>query len=81
MGDARIEGPVLVVGAGLLGTSIGLALTRLDIPVWLRDISSEHLRTALGLGAGQLAPDIAPPPSSSSSRCPPTSSERRSAGR
>ncbi len=62
MTDARIEGPVLVVGAGLLGTSIGLTLTRLGIPVWFRDTSTEHLRTALGLGAGQLAPDIAPPP-------------------
>ncbi|HET7194109.1 MAG TPA: prephenate dehydrogenase, partial [Nocardioides sp.] len=42
--------------------SVGLALTKLGIPVWLRDTSSEHLRTALGLGAGQIAPDIAPPP-------------------
>jgi prephenate dehydrogenase len=53
---------VLVVGAGLLGTSLGLTLTKLGVPVWLRDTSSEHLRTALGLGAGQIAPDIAPPP-------------------
>jgi prephenate dehydrogenase len=51
-----------VVGAGLLGTSLGLTLTKLGVPVWLRDTSSEHLRTALGLGAGQIAPDIAPPP-------------------
>ena len=27
---ARTEGPVRIVGAGLLGTSIGLALTKLD---------------------------------------------------
>ena len=57
-----LEGPVLVVGAGLLGTSIGLALRRQGVDVWFRDVSTENLRTALGLGAGQLSPDIAPPP-------------------
>ena len=57
-----LEGPVLVVGAGLLGTSIGLALRRRGVAVWFRDMSTENLRTALGLGAGQLSPDIAPPP-------------------
>jgi prephenate dehydrogenase len=63
MADAgALRGPVLIVGAGLLGTSLGLALRRQGIPVWLRDVSPENLRAALGLGAGQLAPDIAPPP-------------------
>ena len=57
-----LEGPVLVVGAGLLGTSIGLALRRRGVAVWFRDVSTENLRTALGLGAGQLSQDIAPPP-------------------
>ena len=57
-----LEGPVLIVGAGLLGTSIGLALRRRGVAVWFRDVSTENLRTALGLGAGQLSPDIAPPP-------------------
>ena len=32
-----LEGPVLVVGAGLLGTSIGLALRRRGVAVWFRD--------------------------------------------
>lgn len=45
-------GPVLVVGAGLLGTSVGLALSRAGEEVWLDDIASEHVRTASGLGAG-----------------------------
>jgi len=47
--------PVLVVGAGLLGTSIGLALRRHDVDVALRDVSAENLRIASGLGAANLA--------------------------
>jgi len=45
-------GPVHVVGAGLLGTSIGLALSRAGVEVWLSDLNNEHVRTASGLGAG-----------------------------
>jgi prephenate dehydrogenase len=52
----RPEGPVLVVGAGLLGTSIGLALRRAGVDVALRDVSEENLRIASGLGASN-APD------------------------
>ena len=44
--------PVLIVGTGLLGTSLGLALRRRDVDVRLTDRSPEHLRTATGLGAG-----------------------------
>lgn len=51
-----LQGPVHVIGAGLLGTSIGLALRRAGIPVWLSDHNSEHVRTAVGLGAGEPAP-------------------------
>ena len=58
----ELKGPVLIVGSGLLGTSLGLNLSRLGLQVWLRDASSENLRTAMRLGAGQVAPDIAPPP-------------------
>lgn len=50
-----VAGPVLVVGAGLLGTSIGLALRRSGVEVLLRDVSEENLRTASGLGAGTVA--------------------------
>lgn len=46
-------GPVEVVGCGLLGTSIGLACRRRGIEVLLSDTSSEHVRTASGLGAGR----------------------------
>ena len=48
----RLAGPVGIVGAGLLGTSIGLALRRHGTDVVISDVSSENLRTASGLGAG-----------------------------
>jgi len=52
-----LTGPVHVVGAGLLGTSVGLAATRAGLEVWLSDANHEHVRTASGLGAGRPAPD------------------------
>ncbi|MGB8019672.1 MAG: prephenate dehydrogenase [Candidatus Nanopelagicales bacterium] len=48
--------PVLVVGTGLIGTSIALALRRLDVEMWLADRDPEALRIALQRGAGQGAP-------------------------
>ncbi|MEP7089316.1 MAG: prephenate dehydrogenase [Nocardioidaceae bacterium] len=57
----RLEGPVLVVGAGLLGTSIALALRRGGVDVALADISEDNLRIAVGLGAANRAvEDIRP---------------------
>ena len=50
-------GPIHVVGAGLLGTSVGLAAQRAGLEVWLTDANHEHVRTASGLGAGKPAPD------------------------
>lgn len=50
---SELIGPVHVVGAGLLGTSIGLACRRAGLDVLLSDVSAEHLRTASGLGAGR----------------------------
>ena len=52
-----LVGPVHVVGAGLLGTSVGLAARRAGLEVWLSDRSPEHVRTAVGLGAGDPAPE------------------------
>lgn len=49
--------PVLIVGAGLLGTSIGLALRAAHLDVVLRDVNPENLRTASGLGAGEAWTD------------------------
>ena len=50
-------GPIHVVGAGLLGTSVGLAAQRAGLEVWLTDANHEHVRTASGLGAGRPAPE------------------------
>lgn len=50
-----LPGPVLVVGAGLLGTSIGLALRAHGVDVALRDVDPEHVRVATGLGAANLS--------------------------
>ena len=50
-----LTGPVEIVGAGLLGTSVGLACRRVGLEVVLRDVSAEHVRTASGLGAGRAA--------------------------
>ncbi|WP_262852462.1 prephenate dehydrogenase [Mumia quercus] len=49
-----LEGPVLVVGCGLVGTSVALALTRAGVRVHLRDAQPEHARTAQMLGAGTI---------------------------
>ncbi|HSU02513.1 MAG TPA: prephenate dehydrogenase [Nocardioides sp.] len=50
-----LTGPVEVVGAGLIGTSIALVCRRLGLDVVLRDTSEENVRTASGLGAGRPA--------------------------
>ena len=56
-GAPTLAGPVLVVGAGLLGTSICLALRRDRVEVWLRDINPQNLAIAAGVGAGVEADD------------------------
>jgi prephenate dehydrogenase len=50
-----LTGPVLVVGTGLLGTSIGLACRRAGLEVLLADSAAENVRTASGMGAGRVA--------------------------
>lgn len=58
---ARTSGTVRVVGAGLLGASIGHALRALDVDVVLDDTSPAQLRLAIDYGAGRAAgPDDAP---------------------
>lgn len=49
---ARTKSSIKVVGAGLLGSSIGLGLGALGIKVWLADISGSTLDLAIDYGAG-----------------------------
>ena len=53
--SARTTGQVRVVGTGLLGTSIGLGLTSLDVDVVLDDVSPSTLALAVDYGAGRRA--------------------------
>ncbi len=57
MTAGRIQGTVRIVGAGLIGTSIGLALTKLGIEVVLEDSSPANVRLAADYGAGKPAAD------------------------
>ncbi|WP_409048451.1 prephenate dehydrogenase [Microbacterium sp. HA-8] len=52
---ARTTGPVRVVGAGLLGASVGHALAARGIDVALADTSPAQLRLAIDYGAGRAA--------------------------
>lgn len=42
----------LIVGCGLIGTSLGLALARIGITAQLHDIRADHLQEAITAGAG-----------------------------
>jgi prephenate dehydrogenase len=53
--ESRLIGPVRVVGAGLLGTSVGLGLTTRGIDVILADASPTNLSLAIDYGAGRAA--------------------------
>lgn len=52
---ARVPGTVRIVGAGLLGASIGHALRDLGVDVVLADASPSQLRLAIDYGAGRAA--------------------------
>lgn len=57
-----VAGPVLVIGSGLLGASVGLALRRADVKVWLDDTDAEALAEACARGAGEPWIEGAEPP-------------------
>ncbi len=46
---------VLIIGAGLVGSSLGMALTRAGADVALADLNPSHAKVAAGLGAGRVA--------------------------
>lgn len=54
MSPVATRGPVRVVGTGLLGTSVGLALRALGVDVVLHDTSRTALAIARDMGAGRL---------------------------
>ncbi len=53
---------VLILGAGLVGSSLGLALTRAGYDVVLWDIVSSHSLVAAGLGAGRISDEATDDP-------------------
>ena len=56
--NARTKGQIHIIGAGLLGTSIGLSLRNLNVDVSLEDSSPAVNSLAIDFGAGRhIAPD------------------------
>jgi prephenate dehydrogenase len=53
-----LPGNVLVVGAGLIGTSVALALRAKGTEVWVSDRDEATARLAADLGAGTVVPDL-----------------------
>ena len=53
MKDSRLTGPIKIVGTGLIGTSIGLALRSKGLEVFLEDSSPAVLNLAIDFGAGK----------------------------
>jgi prephenate dehydrogenase len=49
-----VQGPVLVIGTGLIGASVALALRRAGVDVLLSDADAENLRIAREAGAGRV---------------------------
>jgi prephenate dehydrogenase len=49
---------VLIIGTGLIGTSIALALRERGTEVWLSDLDPEAAKMAAGLGAGTVVPHL-----------------------
>ena len=53
-----LPGNVVVVGAGLIGTSVALALRAKGTEVWVSDRDEATARLAADLGAGTVVPDL-----------------------
>jgi len=74
-GASPAPGAVLVIGTGLIGTSVALALAGQGRQVWLQDADAQALAVAVGRGAGLEGPPaedpavviVAVPPLSSAS--------------
>lgn len=74
------RGPALIVGTGLLGTSLALALRAAGVEVLLSDTSPTSLALARDMGAGSLHDEDSPEPQivvvATPPTSPPTSSSR-----
>jgi prephenate dehydrogenase len=58
MVEQRPISRVVIIGTGLIGTSIGCAFSAAGYAVHLRDHKISHARVAAGLGAGTIEPPI-----------------------
>jgi prephenate dehydrogenase len=58
MAEKRRNSRVVIIGAGLIGASIGCALSAAGYAVHLRDHKISHARVAAGLGAGTIEPPV-----------------------
>ncbi len=58
MSEPAVLGHVLVIGAGLVGSSLGMALTRAGVDVTLEDLSRSHALVAASLGAGRVSASV-----------------------
>jgi prephenate dehydrogenase len=56
--EQRSGSRVVIIGAGLIGASVGCALSAAGYTVHLRDHKISHARVAAGLGAGTIEPPI-----------------------
>lgn len=54
--EVDVPGPVVIIGAGLVGASVGCALTEAGVEVHLEDRNPSHATVAAGVGAGRLDP-------------------------
>ena len=59
MTSAAPDGPVLVVGAGLIGASVGMALERAGVKTYLHDVdrTAAHVASSRGAGSDDPAPE------------------------
>ena len=63
---------VVIIGTGLIGTSIGLALSERGVRVWLADGDHRAASIAASLGAGQLLPAADQPSTETPPAAPPS---------
>jgi len=57
-GAVSMPGRVLIVGSGLIGTSVALALRAKGAEVWVSDRDEATAKLAADLGAGTVVPDL-----------------------